>query len=128
MKSIIGLAAALLVAGTAAALAQEGDAAAGKKVFKKCKACHMVGEGAKNKVGPQLNGIVGRPWGAVENFKYSKDLKTQAAEGKVWDEATLDAYLKKPKALIPKGKMSFPGLKKDKDRANVIAYLKTFGG
>ncbi|MCC2113755.1 MAG: cytochrome c family protein [Hyphomicrobiales bacterium] len=126
MKRTIGLAAALLLAGMGSALAQDGDAANGEKVFKKCKACHAIGDGAKNKVGPQLNGIVGRAWGSIEDFKYSDDLKTQAAEGKVWDDATLDAYLAKPKDIIPKGKMAFPGLKKDEDRADVIAYLKTF--
>ncbi len=126
MKRTIGLAAVLLLAGMGSALAQDGDVEKGEKVFKKCKACHTVGEGAKNKVGPLLNGIVGRAWGTIEGFKYSKDLLAQAEEGKVWDDATLDAYLKKPKDVIPKGKMAFPGLKKDEDRVNVIAYLKTF--
>lgn len=104
----------------------EGDAEAGEKVFKKCKACHAVGEKAKNKVGPLLNNIVGTEGGAVEGFKYSKALLAKKDEGLVWDEESLDAYLTKPKAFIPKGKMAFAGLKKEKDRKNVIAYLKTF--
>lgn len=104
----------------------EGDADAGKKVFKKCKACHAVGEKAKNKVGPLLNDIIGREAGTVEKFKYSKALLAKKDEGLVWDEASLDAYLTKPKAFIPKGKMAFAGLKKPEDRENIIAYLKTF--
>lgn len=104
----------------------EGDAKAGEKVFKKCKACHAVGEKAKNKVGPLLNNIVGNEGGVVEGFKYSKALLAKKEEGLVWDEESLDAYLTKPKAFIPKGKMAFAGLKKEKDRENVIAYLKTF--
>lgn len=115
------LCAALPVAGHAA-----GDAAAGEKVFNKCKSCHMVGEKAKSRVGPPLNGVVGSAWGAVEGFKYSGALMDGAGAGKVWDDATLDAYLEKPKAVIPKGKMSFAGLKKADDRADVIAYLAQF--
>ena len=118
----------------------EGDAAKGKKIFNKCKACHKVGEGAKNGVGPELNGIIGRKAGSVEKFKYSKLVKGAAELGMVWDEATLDKYLDKKgmnktlKAFItekggePKGKskMAFAGLKKPQHRADVIAYLKTF--
>ena len=98
----------------------EGDAAAGEKVYKKCKACHSMEEG-KNKVGPHLHGVVGRAAGAVEGYKYSEAL---AASGLTWDEATLDQYLAKPKDLVPKTKMAFPGLKKEADRQNVIAYIK----
>ncbi len=101
----------------------EGDAVAGKKVFKKCKVCHATKAG-KKKVGPSLFAIVGRKAGA-EKFKYSKALKAKAAGGLVWDEANLEQWLKKPKAFVPKTKMAFPGLKKAKDRSNVIAYLKT---
>ena len=104
----------------------EGDAAAGEKVFKKCKACHAVGDGAKKKVGPPLNGIVGAPAGQFEGFKYSKNLLELAEGGLVWDDATLAAYLTKPKDVIPKGKMAFAGLKKEDDIANVIAYMATF--
>ena len=103
----------------------DGDAASGEKVFGKCKSCHAIGEGAKNKVGPQLNGIVGRPWGEDGTFKYSPALK-ELAPGKVWDDATLDAYLKKPKDVIPRGRMAFPGLRRSEQRADVIAYLKQF--
>ncbi len=120
----------LMAAGTAflaltAVAAAEGDIKKGEKVFKKCKACHAVGEKAKNKVGPQLNGVVGRSWGTVEGFKYSKAL-IEMSDGKVWDAEALDVYLTKPKKLIPKTKMAFAGLKKEKDRVNVIAYLAQF--
>ena len=99
--------------------------AAGEKVFKKCKACHQVGDGARNKVGPVLNGIVGAALGAVDGFRYSKALKAKAEEGLVWDEANLDAFLAKPKKWLKGTKMSFAGLKKDKDRAAIIAYLQS---
>ncbi len=104
----------------------EGDAEAGEKVFKKCKACHAVGEGAKNKVGPVLNGIIGEPAAAVDGFKFSDAMKQAAADGLVWDEANLTAFLTKPKDFMKGTKMTFAGLKKEKDIANVIAYLKTF--
>ena len=100
-------------------------AAAGEKVFKKCKACHQVGEGAKNKTGPQLNGIVGAPAGAVDGFKYSKAFKAAAEDGLVWSAEELVAFLEKPKTYLKGTKMSFAGLKKEKDQAAVIEYLKS---
>jgi cytochrome c2 len=99
------------------------DVDAGDKVFKKCKACHQVGENAKNRVGPVLNGIVGQPAAAVEGFNYS-DALTES--GLVWDEATLAAYLTDPKATVPGNKMSFAGLRKDEDVVNVIAFLASY--
>lgn len=125
MKRLMLLAGAAVLAMTASALA-DGDLEKGKKVFRKCAACHAVGENAKNKVGPELNGVVDRAWGEVADYKYSKPLLAGKEEGKVWDTATLDAYLTKPKDVIPKGKMAFAGLKKEDDRANVIAYLAQF--
>ena len=104
-----------------AAPAQAGDAAAGAKVFKKCKACHYV-DREKNKSGPHLVNIIGRAAGAVEGFKYSKAM---AGSGLVWDEATLAGFLAKPKKYLKGTKMSFAGLKKESDIANVIAYLKS---
>ena len=120
--------AAILVAaiiGAAPALA-EGDAAKGEKVFRKCKACHEVGDTGKNKSGPVLNSIVGAPAGAVEGFKYSSALIAKAEEGLVWDEESLGAFLEKPKDFLPKTKMVFAGLRKEEDRADVIAYLAQF--
>ncbi|WP_299737892.1 c-type cytochrome [uncultured Roseobacter sp.] len=98
----------------------------GEKVFKKCKACHQIGEGAKNRSGPILSGIVGRPAGTVEGFKYSGPLKTMAEEGLVWDEESLTAFLAKPKAFMKGTKMSFAGLRKEDDLAAIIAYLASF--
>lgn len=100
--------------------------AAGEKVFKKCAACHKVGEGAKNATGPMMNGIVGRPAGTVEGFRYSKPLMEMAAAGLVWDEANLHAFLTDPKKFMKGTKMTFAGLKKEEELAAVIAYLATF--
>ena len=111
-----------LVASVGAAAAQ--DAAAGEKIFAKCKICHQIGEGAKNMVGPVLNGVVGRHAGVYPGYHYSDANKNS---GITWDEATLKEYLKDPKAKVPGTKMVFPGLKSDEDIANVIAYLKQFG-
>lgn len=124
IKQLIG---AALMAGVFATPGfAEGDAEKGEKVFKKCKACHAVGEDAKNKVGPILNGIVGAPAGQVADFKYSDALKTMADGGLVWDAESLGAFLSKPKEFMDGTKMSFAGLRKEKDVANVIAYLETF--
>lgn len=117
---LAALAAAVLIAGPAHA---EGDAAKGEKVFAKCKACHEVEKGV-NKVGPTLKGVVGRKAASAEGYKYSEAMTAKGAEGVVWDEATLAAYLPDPKAFVPKTKMSFAGLKKPEEVADVIAYLK----
>ena len=117
---------AAVIALTAVPAFAEGDADKGKKVFNKCKACHMVGEKAKKRVGPPLNNIIGAKAGIQEGFKYSKAMVEAGEGGLVWDEETLSAYLLKPKDVVPKGKMAFPGLKKDSDRENVIVYLKQF--
>lgn len=109
---------------TTAAVAQ--DAASGEKVFRKCQACHAVGDDAKNKVGPALNGIVGRAAATVEGFAYSDAMKAKAAEGLVWDEANLTAYLQAPKDFIPGNKMAFAGLRKANEPADLIAYLSQF--
>jgi cytochrome c2 len=122
LKLMITAAAMMTIAGSA----QAADAAAGEKVFNKCKACHMVGENAKKRVGPPLNNIIGAKAGAQEDYNYSKSIVEKGEGGLVWGEATLDAYLENPKEVVPGGKMAFPGLKKEEDRANVIAYLKTF--
>lgn len=95
------------------------DAEKGAKVFRKCKACHKLEEGKKG-VGPSLHAIMGRAAGSVEGFKYSSAM---ADSGLTWDEETLATFLKKPKDLVPGTKMSFAGLKKDDDIADVIAYL-----
>ncbi len=115
----LGLAMVLIV-GTAGAAMAAGDVDKGAKLYKRCKACHTLDEGGKNKVGPNLFGIFGREAGTLEGFKFSKAMK---ASDVVWDEATLDQFLTKPKKFIPKTKMGFPGLKKENQRADIIAYL-----
>ena len=107
--------------------AHAGDAEKGKKVFNKCKACHGIDEGGKNKLGPNLWNMVGAPIAAVDGYKYSKALLAYAGEAGNWNEENLDAWLKKPKDLVRKTKMIFPGLKKEADRADLIAYLKENG-
>lgn len=114
------------LAGPAAAQGA-GDAEAGKAVFRKCQACHAVGPGAANKIGPELNGIVGEAVASVEGYAFSPGLVEYAKAHPTWDEATLTAWLTNPKAEVPKTKMAFPGLKKPEEIANVIAYLNTFG-
>jgi len=111
-------AAALMAAGAAQA---EGDAAAGKVAFNKCGICHSV-KPDENKIGPTLHGIVGRPSHSIASFNYSDPMKNYNV---TWDQATLDHYLIDPGATVPGTRMIFPGLKKDDERANVIAYLKT---
>ena len=126
MKKIAAALTALALTGMAGSALAEGDAAAGEKVFKKCKACHQVGDGAKNRIGPVLNGIVGNEIASVDGFKYSKAFKAKKDEGLVWTEEELDAFLTKPKKYLKGTKMSFAGLKKEGQRADVIAYLLTF--
>jgi cytochrome c len=116
------LAGAALLASMGASVAQ--DAAAGEKVFMKCKICHQIGETAKNMVGPVLNGVVGRKAGSYPGYHYSD---ANEKSGITWDEAELKKYLKDPKGVVPGTKMVFPGLQSDDDVANVIAYLKQFG-
>jgi len=125
MKSIIVLASALLTATVLAMVPAraEGDAAAGKKVFNKCMACHDA-VNDKSKVGPSLHNVVGRKAGTFEGFKYSDAMKKAGEGGLVWDEANLAEYIHDPKAKVPGNKMAFPGLKAEADVANVIAYLK----
>ena len=113
---------AFAMVGSSSAMA-EGDVAAGKKVFKKCAACHFVNK-KKNKVGPWLVGIIGRKAGVVEKYRYSKSLIKKAEEGLVWNDENLDKYLEAPKKFIKRGKMAFIGLRDPQDRKDIIAYLK----
>jgi cytochrome c len=112
---------ALVMAGPVFA---DGDAVNGEKIFKKCMACHSAVD-KTNKVGPYLLGIVDRAVASIDTYKYSDAMKEYAASTKIWDEAALAAYLENPRAVVPKTKMAFPGLKKTDDRNDVIAYLKT---
>lgn len=113
----------LTAAGIARAV-EAGDPALGKKVFAKCQACHSI-EAGKNKVGPTLHGVIGRASGAEADFNYSDAMKNAHL---TWDPETLDKYLTKPKELVPGNKMAFVGLPKEKDRADLIAYLQQAAG
>jgi cytochrome c len=120
----VALAVAVLTFGGGAS-AQEvtGHADAGANVFKKCLACHRIGAGAKNGVGPELNGVVGRVAGTVTGYEYSEALKTS---GLTWDAATLMQWVKGPKAVVAGTKMNFLGLATDQEAADVIAYLAQY--
>lgn len=116
---VVAAAAALFAVG----LAHAQDAASGEKIFLQCKACHQIGENARNGVGPVLNGLFGRKAGSIEGFSYSAANKNS---GITWDEATFREYIKDPKAKIPGTKMVFPGLKDSKQVDDIVAYLKQF--
>jgi cytochrome c len=120
MKILIGVTAAVLALADAA-YAQ--DIAAGENSFKKCLICHSIGEGATNKIGPELNGLDGRKAGTVANFSYSDANKNS---GIVWNEVSFKEYIKDPKAKIPDTKMIFAGIKNDKEVDDLWAYLKQF--
>jgi cytochrome c len=122
-RNRIGAIAALCAGIALAAPAQARDVAAGEKIFKKCAACHQVGEGAKSRVGPALNGVVGRAAGSYEGFRYSDAM---SGSGLIWTEEALADYLAAPRKFLPGNKMSFAGLRKPEDAANVIAYLASF--
>ncbi|MDZ5449532.1 cytochrome c family protein [Labrys sp. ZIDIC5] len=117
--AIPGILTLLLLASPAFA----GDAVKGKAGFARCAACHRVGEGAKNVVGPQLNGVVGRPAATAPDYVYSQAMK---ASGKTWDEASLRIFLAHPSAVVPGTKMTFAGIRDAATVEDVIAYLATF--
>ena len=123
LKSLVAVSALAFASGAAHAA---GDATKGADVFKKCKVCHEVGDTAKNKVGPTLNNVVGRKVGTGAEFAYSPALKDAGDKGQTWSDELLDKYLADPRTALPGNKMAFAGVKKDDDRADVIAYLKTF--
>lgn len=123
MTSRVLAACALGMMVTTSAAMAAGDPAAGEKTFTRCKVCHQIGDGAKNAVGPELNGVVGRKAGSAEGYSYSDANKKS---GLTWSAEELDKYLKSPQQVVPGTKMIFPGLSSDSDRANVIAYLGQF--
>ena len=122
--------AAVLFAFFGAALADEappvalaGDPALGEKVFVKCRACHQIGDTARNSVGPELNGVIGRHSGSVPGYNYSEANK---GSGLTWDAATFRRYIASPQTVVPGTKMTFAGLTREKDIDNVLAYLEQF--
>jgi cytochrome c len=111
----------IFLAGLGGAAAQ--DASAGERVFTQCRACHQVGEAAKNGVGPVLNGLFGRKAGTVEGYSYSAANKNS---GLTWDEATFRDYIKDPRGKVPGTKMVYAGLKDEQRITDLVAYLKSF--
>ncbi len=118
-----GFLALLALIGSAPASAE--DLTNGASVFRKCRACHDAGPNARNKVGPQLNGIYGRQAASLPDFNYSDAMRTAGTKKLSWDDETLNGYLESPSTYLPNSKMAFAGIKEEKDRADLIAYLKT---
>jgi cytochrome c len=112
------------LAWTQPAAAQPGDAENGKDVFKVCRPCHQVGPGARNGIGPTLNGIVGSKAGAIAGFTYSEANKEAGTKGLLWTEDNLFKYLENPAAFMPGNRMTYAGMKDETDRRDLIAYLK----
>lgn len=124
MKKTLSLTAAIAVLVVSSiSYANAADVKKGKKVFNKCKACHTLVEG-KNRIGPSLAGVFDRKAGTVAKYKYSKAMKKAGDGGLVWTEETLTTYLKKPRAFVKGTKMTFAGLKKQKDLDNLMAFLR----
>ena len=120
MKKLIA-AAVLIATSTGAGLAQ--DVEKGANVFKQCQVCHSISPGAKNKIGPELNGLDGRAAGTIPNFNYSDANRNS---GVVWNEENFKAYVKYPRAFVPDTKMIFPGLKDQQQANDLWAYVKQF--
>lgn len=119
IRAVLGAAALVLVP----VVAQAQDVAAGEKSFNKCRACHQVGETAKNAVGPIMNGLFGRKSGTIEGYNYSEANKKAAI---TWDEAVFADYIKDPKAKVPGTKMVFAGIKNEQEIKDLTAFLKQF--
>jgi cytochrome c len=113
----------VLLSMAVASSAHSQDAAAGEKTFAVCRACHQIGETAKNSVGPVLNGVTGRAAGSYPGYSYSDANKNS---GLTWDEATFREYIGNPKAKIPGTKMVYAGLKDEQKVTDLLAYLKQF--
>jgi len=124
MKAGMGFAAAALAALTITGAAHAQDAAAGEQVFRMCMPCHSIGEGARNKIGPELNGLDGRHAGTAPGYSYSEANKSS---GVVWGKAAFEKYINDPRAMIPGTKMIFPGIKDPKMVADLWAYVSQFG-
>ena len=123
MKKLILSALVVIASTTATSAAFAQDVAAGKSSFNKCLACHAIGEGAKNKIGPELNGLDGRKAGTVEGFSYSDANKNS---GITWNEAEFKDYIKDPKAKIPGTKMIFAGIKNEKEVDDLWAFISQY--
>jgi cytochrome c2 len=125
MKPALFASIAGLIATTGVAAAQEDLVAEGESVFRKCQACHAIGEGATHRVGPQLNNVIGRQAGSLEDYNYSEAMQTAGQEGLVWNEETLSEFLANPAGMVSGTKMVFPGLRQEEQIEAVIAFLKS---
>lgn len=119
-RLLVVMSVAVVTLASGSVLAQEGDPAAGQRVFNKCRACHVV-DADTNRVGPYLHGVFGRPAGTAEGFNYSPALKDS---GIVWDEGTIGEYVADPRNYIPGNRMAFPGLRSEQEITDLLAYLK----
>ncbi len=126
MNRLILPAALMLLLPSVALALPPGNAAKGKQIFNTCHICHNLGPNAKIKIGPPLNGIVGRPWASWPGYQYSSGLAKGKKGGNVWTVARLDKWLTNPRADVPGTKMIFPGLHSAQQRADIIAYLNQF--
>jgi len=126
LKFVSSILFVVVVASPVMAADEFGDADRGATLFKDCKSCHQLGPGAKNRVGPVLNGIFGRAAASVEKFKYSKSLKRAGTDGLVWDFERLSAYIENPKAFASGTRMNYRGMKSVTDRNDLLAYLRDF--
>jgi cytochrome c len=122
---VIGI--ATLAAASSPALS-EGDPAQGETLFRPCRACHMIGDGAVHRVGPHLNGLVGRAIGAEPGYEFSDDLALAGAEGATWTQGALDRFLAGPREYFPGTRMVFRGIRSEEERAHLIAYMLATGG
>ncbi len=120
-RTLLGMAAALVIGALPAYSAEFGDPERGAKIWNKCKSCHKIGKGAKNGVGPHLNELFGRKAGSIAGYRYSKGLLRGGSDGLTWTPEKLAVYLENPKALVSKTRMNFAGLKEPQDRADVLA-------
>src|SRR6185437_13622441 len=125
---LLGLGAAVALVGIYGPALAEGDATKGKTAFAKCGICHQIGPGAATLVGPELNGIVGRKAASIADYPYSPGMKKLRDGGFVWTEPNIDKWITDPKAMIPDSPMAlaFAGVPDAGERADIIAYLKTF--
>ena len=120
---LLALSAFLVAAGAHAA-----DPQRGKSLYQECKRCHQAGRGAKHRIGPHLNDVFGRRAGSLADFRYSRAMKNAGAGGLVWSDTTLDAFVANPGKTVPHSRMSFAGMPAAADRADLLAWLRTFSG
>ncbi|MDU8942682.1 c-type cytochrome [Ovoidimarina sediminis] len=121
-----GAALAFLSGVSAAHAAETGSVENGERLFAECAGCHEVGQGARHRIGPHLNGLFGRRAGSLDDFRYSKSLARVGANGIEWHADTLDAYIENPRTFASGTRMSYPGMKDAAERADLLAYLRLF--